>query len=67
MNTRNGWAKRIVSEKSSNEGECRAAGDRALAPAPPPDEIVSTHSFISSWSFEPLQEMNIRFGRYEIV
>eukprot|EP00965_Chrysotila_dentata_P146417 4834472-Pleurochrysis_carterae.AAC.2 len=65
MNTRNKWAERMVSEMRSKEGERRAGGDRALAPAPPPDEIVSTYSFISSRSFELLREMNLRFSRAE--
>eukprot|EP00965_Chrysotila_dentata_P051064 1692811-Pleurochrysis_carterae.AAC.1 len=63
MNTRNGWAERIVCEMSSNKGKCRAGEDRTLALAPPSDEIVSTYTFINSRSFELLRGLNLRFGQ----
>eukprot|EP00965_Chrysotila_dentata_P135858 4491076-Pleurochrysis_carterae.AAC.1 len=55
MNTRNGWAERIFSEMSSNESECRAGGDRALARTPPPDEIEYKPTF---WpALNPLEKI----------
>eukprot|EP00965_Chrysotila_dentata_P164582 5433391-Pleurochrysis_carterae.AAC.3 len=47
INTRNGWAERIVSEMSSNEGECPAGEDRALASAPHPDEISRAQELLN--------------------